>query len=146
MTALVVVQSIEDILAQAEPGAVGVVEAHQARPHRHRQAEESLFLPGDLGYLQATGYGFTIPAGATIQGIEPAVERRFAAFFGTLTSFLIDHLPITVHYSEPPTHLTAKFNRVARVTAGLARTPRLLARAQALPRLSCNIIRPGSLT
>lgn len=50
-------------------------------------------------YLKATNFGFSIPAGATINGILVEIERRK---YGSTLYFsgFIDHIRITVYYTE----------------------------------------------
>lgn len=45
-------------------------------------------------FIQATGFGFTIPAGATINGVVVEIERNYGASFAS-----VDHMRVTVFYT-----------------------------------------------
>jgi len=49
-------------------------------------------------YLNATNFGFNIPAGATINGILVEIEQKKVV--GTGSSINVDHMRITVYYTE----------------------------------------------
>ena len=53
-------------------------------------------------YLKASNFGFSIPAGATIDGILVEIERRNRKSFfgGDVTHALVDHMRVTVYYTE----------------------------------------------
>jgi hypothetical protein len=52
-------------------------------------------------YLKATGFGFSIPSGATIDGIEVACEKHAIWDSGELKFYIrIDHIQIKVYYTE----------------------------------------------
>lgn len=46
-------------------------------------------------YLSATNFGFSIPAGSTINGITAEIER-----YAAIASARVDHIRITVYYTE----------------------------------------------
>jgi len=54
-------------------------------------------------YLRATNFGFSIPAGATINGIFAEVEKQRGGG-GSSETIYIDHVRMTVYYTEatPP--------------------------------------------
>ena len=54
-------------------------------------------------YLKATNFGFSIPEGATINGILVEIEQKYDS--GILASHWpeVDHIRITVYYTEAPT-------------------------------------------
>ena len=49
---------------------------------------------GTTHYLKATNFGFSIPAGATINGILAEVEKKHSS------NLYVDHIRITVYYTE----------------------------------------------
>ena len=53
-------------------------------------------------YLKATNFGFSIPAGATIDGIIVDVENRLWPISTTYYAY-VDHIRITVYYTEATT-------------------------------------------
>ncbi len=50
-------------------------------------------------YLKGTNFGFSIPGGATIDGIKAEIEQQNASSRGTAIG-LVDHIRITVYYTE----------------------------------------------
>lgn len=53
-------------------------------------------------YLKASNFGFSIPIGATINGILVSIEKKGIGY----QEFYIDHIRITIYYTEPPTTTT----------------------------------------
>ena len=51
-------------------------------------------------YLKATNFGFSIPEGATINGILAEVEAKTDSNFGFEVRARVDHMRITVYYTE----------------------------------------------
>lgn len=51
-------------------------------------------------YLKATNFGFTIPVGATINGILVEIERKALACGPECKEAYVDHIRITVYYTE----------------------------------------------
>lgn len=51
-------------------------------------------------YLKATNFGFSIPSGATIDGIQVDIEKQRGQLAPENYSFYIDHIRITVYYTE----------------------------------------------
>lgn len=51
-------------------------------------------------YLWATNYNFALTSGSTIDGIELAIERSTSTA-RTGVNARVDHMPITVYYTEP---------------------------------------------
>ena len=63
----------------------------------------------DTEYLKATNFGFSIPTGVTIDGIEVSIERR-GDFIGLDLAAKVDHIRIKVYYT------TASSRRVFLIT------------------------------
>src|SRR5579884_522647 len=68
-------QVIPYILAQAEPGTIGIVEIHQLAPYGRRQPEGGFFVPGNLCDLQISRGGLIEDRAA-----EQKTERNLAVF------------------------------------------------------------------
>jgi len=68
-------------------------------------------------YLKATNFGFAIPSGATIDGIIVAVER-----YAEASTVYVDHIRITVYYTEHHHTITAEVTFGHAVTASRAIT------------------------
>lgn len=52
----------------------------------------------DMNYLKATNFGFSIPTGSTVDGIEVEIERKTTYSGATLSAF-VDHIRVTVYYT-----------------------------------------------
>jgi hypothetical protein len=67
-------------------------------------AVEDGYTSDETKYLKVTNFGFSIPTGALIEGIEVSVEKQ-AVWDGGNTDFYIriDHIQIKVYYTETDT-------------------------------------------
>jgi hypothetical protein len=63
--------------------------------------DESFFGPVESHYLKASNFGFSIPAGSTINGIQVDMERKERDNLSGYYYADIDHIRITVHYTAP---------------------------------------------
>ncbi len=65
------------------------------------------YYPPDYNshYLKATNFGFSIPAGATINGIIVEIERN-----DNVGTVQVDHIRITVYYTEAATGTNCQIN------------------------------------
>jgi hypothetical protein len=61
-------------------------------------------------YLKATNFGFSIPTGATIDGILVEAEEYANAYTGGAGVTYIDHIRITVYYTEAATGTNCQVN------------------------------------
>ncbi len=75
-------------------------------------AAESKYNTYITHYLKATNFGFSIPGGSTIDGIVVEVERFWASGGKAPGTARVDHIRITVYYSEAaaPTGTNAYIN------------------------------------
>ena len=61
-------------------------------------------------YLKATNFGFSIPSGATIDGIVVEIERSTDWAGGNYFLGYVDHIRITVYYTEAATGTNCQVN------------------------------------
>jgi len=69
---------------------------------------EDTWLAKISHYLKATNFGFSIPSGSTIDGIMAEVEISYFSDgpFGAADYFGVDHIRITVYYTEIGSSIT----------------------------------------
>lgn len=68
------------------------------------------YIDSDSYYLKATNFGFTIPEGMNIDGIVVEIEKKEVSS-GSPNFYdyaYIDHIRITVYYTEAPTAINPK--------------------------------------
>jgi hypothetical protein len=70
------------------------------------QITESLYPSYSSNYLKATNFGFEIPSGATIDGIEVVIERNYISIM--FLDAHVNHIKMKVYYTEA-TSDTSKF-------------------------------------
>lgn len=62
-----------------------------------------------MRYLTATNFGFSIPDGATINGIKVEIEQRTDEDTSEISAY-VDHIRITVYYTEVPVGTNTQIN------------------------------------
>lgn len=78
--------------------------------------------PKTSHYLKATNFGFSIPVGATINGILVEIEKKSAYSFGHMMAY-VDHIRITVYYTLPGgAVLTAALLKIASLASTASNT------------------------
>lgn len=86
-------------------------------------ARETKFDDTAAQYLKATNFGFSIPTTGTINGIKVEVELKAdAALPATHTDAYIDHIRITVYYTQPGNSYTQTLTETATAAASLIKT------------------------